>query len=342
MSDMPLISVCVCTFRRPAGLSRLLEHLRRIDLPPGCAVELLVVDNDSASSARETFQHATRQWPWPARYLTESRSGVGFARTRCVQEARGAWIAYIDDDEWPEPGWLVELWQTRCATQADGVFGPVLASFEAEPPQWLQRSGFYARQRYPTGYELHWSNCATGNVLFRRQLFFDVGGFDPAFSQSGSEDTDFFWRCLERGANFVWCDEAVTHEGVPLERMTWAYVSRRAYIAGQNYARLHAHRRGWPAHLHFFLRGFAIVLLFGPLAWGARLLNPPATFRYEGKLQGGLGKMSAAWAPVSHEYGAGSSQPPDSRGSNNVWHQREPDAQSRREGRPGRTRREDE
>ncbi|MBL8279696.1 MAG: glycosyltransferase family 2 protein [Pelomonas sp.] len=314
MPDHPLISICVCTFRRPEGLARLLAHLRDIERPSGCDLELLVVDNDAGASGREPFEVGTRDWAWPARYIVEPRSGVGFARTRCIEEARGEWIAYIDDDEWPEAGWLAALWEARLASAADGVFGPVLASFEASLPDWLAHSGFYERQRHPTGQKMHWSNCASGNVLFRRQLFFDVGGFDPAFSQSGSEDTDFFWRCLERGANFVWCDEAVAHEGVPAQRLTRAYVSRRAYIAGQNYTRLHAHRRGWPAYVHFFLRGLVIVALYGPLAWGARLLQHPATFRYEGKLQGGLGKMLAAWAPVSREYGAGSSQPPDSRG----------------------------
>jgi len=314
MPDLPLISVCVCTFRRAEGLTRLLTHLRALALPPTCTVELLVVDNDPAGSGREAFEAATQDWPWPARYVVEARPGVGFARTRCVEEAKGSWIAYIDDDEWPEPGWLAGLWQTQAACKADGVFGPVLASFEAPPPEWLVQSGFYKRQRHPTGDPMHWSWCASGNVLFRRELFFDAGGFDPVFAQSGSEDSDFFWRCLERGARFVWCDEAVAHEGVPAHRMERAYVRRRAYIAGQNYARLHAHRQGWPAYVHFFFRGLVIVVLFGPLVWGARLLHGAATFRYDGKLQGGLGKMRAAWAPVSHEYGAGSSQSPGSRG----------------------------
>lgn len=314
MTEPPLISICVCTFKRPDGLVRLLERLRAIAVPEGCAVELLVVDNDGAGSGRATFEAESRNWPWPVRYVVEARPGVGYARSRCVEEARGSWIAYIDDDEWPEPTWLNELWRCLVATQADGAFGPVLASFETVPPQWLTRTGFYERPRHPTGSLLHWSECATGNVLFRRQLFFDVGGFDSAFAQSGSEDSDFFWRCLHRGAKFVWADDAVAHEGVPAHRMTRAYLRERKYRAGQNYARLHAHWQGRHMYGYFFLRGLATVLLFAPLAWGARLLHGDATFRYEGKLQGGLGKMSAAWAPVSREYGAGSSQPPDSRG----------------------------
>lgn len=311
---MTTISICACTFRRPDGLLRLLSHLRGISVPAGCKLELLVVDNDPAGSGRQSFETGSRDWPWPARYVVEPRSGVGFARTRCVQEAQGPWIAYIDDDEWPEPDWLAALWRTQLATSADGVFGPVLASFDEPPPAWLVQTGFYDRPRHATGDKLPWSACATGNVLFKRQLFFDVGGFDPQFAQSGSEDSDFFWRCLRRGARFVWADDAIAHEGVPPHRMTRDYLRERSFRAGQNYARLHAHWQGRHMYGYFLLRGFATVLLVAPLALGARLLYGAANFRYEGKLQGGLGKMSAAWAPVSHEYGAGSSQPPDSRG----------------------------
>lgn len=310
----PLISVCVCTFRRPEGLQRLLATLRAIVIPDGVALELVTVDNDAGASAKAVFDRITADWPWPARYVVEAHPGVGHARARCVEEARGDWIAYIDDDEWAEPQWLQALWQTRTALEADGVFGPVLASYETTPPEWLLRSRVYERPRRATGTQLHWSQCASGNVLFRRQLSVDVGGFDPAFAQSGSEDCDFFWRCLDVGARFVWCDEAVAHEAVPPHRMTRAYLRRRAYLEGQNYVRLHAHRKGRTTYLLFALRGLVIVLLLAPLIYGARLLRVTDMFLYEGKLQGGLGKVLAACTPVSREYGASSSKPPGSQG----------------------------
>ncbi|WP_422012422.1 glycosyltransferase family 2 protein [Roseateles sp.] len=308
----PLISICVCTYRRPAGLARLMAALRHIAVPAGVEVELLVVDNDDAGSARQTFEACAGDWPWPARYGVEPRSGVGHARSRCAQDARGDWIAFIDDDEWPEPVWLTALWTTQQKLGADGVFGPVLARFDEPPPDWLVQSRLYDRPRFATGATLGWPQCATGNVLFRRQLFFDAGGFDPAFAQSGSEDSDFFWRCLDRGARFVWCDEAIVLEGVPPHRMTVAYLNQRAYVAGLNYARLHANRHGTFAFLTLALRGLAVVVAFAPLTWVSGWLKHPAKLRYEGKLQGGLGKIQAAWAPVSDEYGAGSSTPGDS------------------------------
>lgn len=307
----PVVTICVCTFRRPQGLARLLNSLKVVDLPIGLTVELLVVDNDAQGSAREVFETEVRGWKWPARYVVESRSGVGHARSRCVQEAQGSWIAFIDDDEWAEPQWLAELWRVQQQSQADGVFGPVLVSFEVSPPDWLVASGAHHRRRLPTGTRLGWQDCASGNALFRRQLFFDVGGFDPAFAQSGSEDSDFFWRCLSAGAVFVWCDEAVAHEGLPPQRMTREYLNKRAFVAGQNYARLHGHREGWQAYVRFAVRGFFIVAVFAPLVVGGRLLRKPETIRYEGKLQGGLGKMTASWTPSSHEYGAAGPLPPN-------------------------------
>jgi len=310
---MTTVSICVCTYKRPQGLTRLLDSLKALVLPPELRVELLVVDNDAQGSGREAFEVSVQGWSMPARYVIESRSGVGYARSRCVDEAEGEWIAFIDDDEWAEPQWLAALWRQREERDADGVFGPVLAVFEQEPPDWLAASGAYLRARHPSGMRLDWPNCASGNVLFRRQLFFDVGGFDPAFAESGSEDSDFFWRCLSVGAVFIWCDDAVAHEGVPPQRMTREYLNKRAFIAGQNYVRLHGHREGWRAYARFAVRGVFIVMVFTPLAWGAKLLSSPATIRYEGKLKGGLGKITAGWAPVSREYGAGQAKSPESR-----------------------------
>lgn len=301
---MTTVTICVCTHRRPHGLKRLLDSLKSLVLPPELAVDLLVVDNDASGSGREVFEANVQGWGMPARYVVESRSGVGHARSRCVHEAEGQWIAFIDDDEWADPQWLAALWRLRQQRDADGVFGPVLVRFEQEPPAWLVASGAYRRPHHPSGTRLEWRDCASGNVLFRRQLFFDVGGFDPAFAQSGSEDSDFFWRCIGVGAMFLWCDEAVAYEGVPPQRMTREYLNRRAFINGQNYARLHAHREGRRAYWRLAVRGAVIVLVFTPLIWGGKLLRSPATIRYEGKLMGGLGKITAGWAPVSREYGA--------------------------------------
>ena len=315
-SASPRISICICTHKRPEGLARLLASLRELQRPEGVALEVLVVDNDAAGSGRAVFNTATAGWPgMPVRYVVEPQPGVGHARSRCATEAQGDWIAFIDDDEWAEPQWLAKLWQQQQRSGVDGVFGPVLSRFEAEPPAWLVASHLFDRPRHPSGMTLTWADCASGNVLFRRRLYADVGGFDPAFAVSGAEDSDFFRRCIKLGARFVWCDEAVALEGIPPTRMTRRWLRRRAYIGGHNFVRLRVGETGWTSYVEMALRGAVAILLFGGLSALARLRGDGGSIRHEAKLMAGLGKVAAAFSPAVREYGTAPPSPPTSSGN---------------------------
>lgn len=304
---MQLISICICTFRRPAGLSRALASLVTMQRPASCRIEVLVVDNDAAGSAMACVDAARADFPFELSYFCESRSGVGFARNRCLQEAAGEWIAFIDDDEWAEPQWLNDLWQCLQAGGCDGVFGPVLASFETAPPAWLLDSGMYERRRFPTGTKLDWRDCASGNVLFRKSLVAEVGSFSAAFAASGGEDSEYFWRCQEAGAVFVWCDTAIAQENIPPARMTRQWIHRRAFLAGHNYARLIAYRRSRWMLGAMALRGLIAMIVFGWRVLVARMLRDPSALAYEAKVANGWGKLTAAISPAQTEYGSAGS-----------------------------------
>ncbi|WP_197418094.1 glycosyltransferase [Paucibacter sp. KCTC 42545] len=303
---MFLISICVCTFKRPAGLAKCLASLASMQLPGGCELEVVVVDNDSAASARPFVESLQTSYPLALRYFCEQQSGVGFARNRCLAESAGAWIAFIDDDEWADPQWLKELWSHLQASGVDGVFGPVLANFEVDPPAWLRQSGVYERHRDPSGKRLSWKNCASGNVIFRKKLVDGVGGFCADFAASGAEDAEFFWRCLQAGAVFEWCDSAIAQENIPPARMTRHYVLRRAYLGGHNYARLQAHQMGPSVYLNLFIRGSIVIVAFGFLALLARIAGNPRALFFETKVAGGWGKLKAAFSMPEREYGPGS------------------------------------
>lgn len=297
------ISICVCTFRRPEGLERCLASIAALTGLEGHRIEVVVVDNDATGSARDSFERCRQVMPWACRYVVEPRSGVGHARTRCLQESSGEWVAFLDDDEWAEPQWLKALLREAKRSSADGVFGPALASFGSGRPRWLLGSPYLERDRKPTGERLRWTDCASNNVLFKRHLFVVGGGFDPAFAASGAEDSDFFWRCLDRGAVFVWCDEAVVYEEIPVERMTRKYLRFRAFVGGQNYVRLHARRKGWVSYVRFAPAGFVGLVVFACAAVFARLFRMRSALRWDSMAAGALGKLFAAVAPPSTAYG---------------------------------------
>ena len=53
MEVAPDVSICIATYRRPAGLARLLASLAAMKRPSGCSVETIVVDNDARGSAAD-------------------------------------------------------------------------------------------------------------------------------------------------------------------------------------------------------------------------------------------------------------------------------------------------
>lgn len=299
------VSICICTYQRAGGLANCLASLQRLEIPPALKLEVLVVDNDPAASACELVMAATPTFALPLRYVNEPRSGVSHARNRCLVEARGGWVAFVDDDEFVEPAWLQHLWLLAAAGAVDGVFGPVLAKFEQLPPAWLLTSGAHQRPRSPTGTTMRWGDCRAGNVLFKRQLFLAHGGFDARFAASGGEDTDFFWRCQALGARLVWCDEAVVYETVPPARMTRAWLLKRAYNGGRTFARVRASRGGWRSQVVDSSWGLLNLLMYALPALLARLGGLPRALAFERKVAGGLGKLAAPFTAATGDYGSG-------------------------------------
>jgi glycosyltransferase involved in cell wall biosynthesis len=233
------VTVCVCTYRRPALLARLLDSLQALDCDGSFTWSVVVVDNDVAESARAVTEQPRRL---ECRYFVEPEKNIARARNRTLSNSRGDYVAFLDDDEFPVPAWLSLLLATCASTGADGVLAPVEPHFESAPPPWLVKSGVFHRPRHATGTPIGLSDARTGNVLMKRALVAsDAEPFDTRFG-NGGEDVDFFRRQMAAGKRFTWCDEAIAYESVPPSRATAGYFLRRALLRGQNSIRQRAGR----------------------------------------------------------------------------------------------------
>ncbi len=200
----------------------------------GFSYSVVVVDNDSEQSARGLVEGWGAESASGIVYAVEPEQSISRARNTAVANASGEYVAFIDDDEFPEPSWLLHLYETCQRFAVDGVLGPVLPYYEGAPPEWLTKSGLCLRRSFQTGETLTDSTyMRTGNVLFRRRIVADLEApFDPRLGRTGGEDADFFDRMVEAGRTFVWCNEAHVYEEVPVERQTVNYHIRRAFIRG--------------------------------------------------------------------------------------------------------------
>ncbi len=235
--DGTSVDICICTFRRPELLSATLASIASCDLPKGVVVRVIVVDNDSVGSARYVVHEFGGAVSWPVLYEIESRQNIAHARNACVRLAVARLVAFLDDDEIVDRGWLTALLNCMAEFGADAVFGPVLPVYPEGTPAWVRSSGIVDRRRYPTGTGVR--TGATGNVLVKREvLIASPGPFNPAFGLTGGEDADLFSRAAKKGYRLVWCDEAVVLENISLERATFRFVVLRAYRSGQSWARI--------------------------------------------------------------------------------------------------------
>jgi glycosyltransferase involved in cell wall biosynthesis len=203
-----LVSICVSTYKRPAGLSRLLEGLdrlsfRTLETP---RIEVVVVDNEAAGAAAAVCARLEAGFRWTLRCADEPRRGITYARNRGLELAhpKGDFIAFIDDDEVPDTRWLEELLLARDRHEADIVSGPVAPRFESPPPDWVTRGGFFEARQAPEGQPL--GVAFTNNVLLRSAVPREMDrAFDHRFALTGGEET------------------------IPASRTTAAWLLRRGY-----------------------------------------------------------------------------------------------------------------
>ncbi len=226
------ICVCVCTYKRPEYLKRLLEELAVQETGGLFTVSAVITDNDVSRSAETIVREFAAASPLPVRYCVETRQNVPLARNRALENASGDYIAFLDDDEFPAPRWLLTLLETCNKRGVAGVLGPVKPYFDEKTPTWVVKGRFYDRPVFPTGLPLQWNKGRTGNVLFKKEILpQDELPFRSQF-QGGGADQDFFRRMIENGHTFIWCDDAVAYEYVPPVRWKRSFMLRKALLRG--------------------------------------------------------------------------------------------------------------
>lgn len=222
------VTVAVCTYQRPAELTRALVSLVG-QQPP--AAELLVVDNSPDQSA---LAMVARDFPG-VRAISEPVPGLDFARNRALATASHDIVLFLDDDAVAGPGWVAAsarpLLENAMVGASTGRVEPL--SLESEGQKMFEANGGFSRGdrriRLPAdgGGLLHgrkapliaWAvSVGSGcSLAVRRDLVLQIGGFDPALDLGaalpGGGDHDIMWRLLQSGYEVVYEPTAVAwHE----------------------------------------------------------------------------------------------------------------------------------
>jgi GT2 family glycosyltransferase len=227
------IIVAIPTYKRPLSLKRLLDALARLRTKHDVAV--LVADNDDEKREGWTLcQRLAPSYRWPLTAVRAPERGIAQVRNVLVEQALRDkscdFVAMIDDDEWPDAGWLDEFLAVQRRTRADVLQGSIL--FEQDELQ--SDPAPMPDIRHPTGPVRMLQGA--GNILIARATLEEMPGpwFDPAFALSGGEDFEFFTRLAKTGKRFAWADGARAYGEVPAARRDLGWVLTRAYSTGNS------------------------------------------------------------------------------------------------------------
>ena len=219
----PSISVVVPTVGRPRYLERCLAALAATDFARD-AFEVIVVD-DSGGAEVERVAAASEIGP---RLVRPDRTGPSGARNAGAFAARGANVAFTDDDCEPAPGWLGALQRALDANPGAAVGGVTLNGATANTPaaatQAVVDAVHDAFNDGPGGPRFF----ASSNIAFPAAEYRAAGGFDERFRYA--EDREMCERWLRTGHRFAHAPDAVV---IHMRTMTVGEFWRQHYGYGR-------------------------------------------------------------------------------------------------------------
>ena len=219
----PLVSVVIPTYNRPDLLR---EALASVFAQSVTNYEVIVVNDGSTDDTVERLKPFADR----IRLITQGNTGIGAARNRGIDEARGKYIAPLDHDDWWLPGKLaaqVALLEGRpeligCSVPYATSENPSRSVFD---PMVVAGADRVVRRPY-----LHLAAgrvfCGTSALLFNRR---ESEGIRYGTVRGAIEDVPFYVRLLARGPFGIAGDEVLA-----VWRTHGANFSKRAsyYYAG--------------------------------------------------------------------------------------------------------------
>jgi len=134
-----MISVIICTYNRADLLADVLQTVCEQSLERS-EYEIIIIDNNSTDETPTIGQSFVALYP-NVRCFVEMKQGLSHARNRGWQEARGEYVAYIDDDCKVPPKWLACADTIISEHAPDILGGPYFAFYNRPKPVWY--SAYY-------------------------------------------------------------------------------------------------------------------------------------------------------------------------------------------------------
>lgn len=205
-AEKPKLSVILVLWNQAELTFSCLDTLaREFDVP----LEIIIVDNASSDHTESLLERLT------GAQIIRNEINIGFLRAvnQGVAAAHGEYILLLNNDAMLRPTSLAAAVETMQSEPNIGAVGgrivlPDGRLQEAGSIIWQDGSCLgYARNEHAESSEAMFRRdvdyCSGAFLLFRRDTFQRLGGFDEAFAPAYYEETDFCLRLWENGLRVV-------------------------------------------------------------------------------------------------------------------------------------------
>jgi GT2 family glycosyltransferase len=213
-SRVPDVSIVILTWN---GRHHLDACLSAVAAQQGVDAETILVDNASSDG---TVEYVRARYPWVRVLALDGNYGFTGGNNAGARAARGRYLAFLNNDTVPDPGWLRAL--VAGLDERGGVALATSRIVYLHDPRIVDSAGD-GLTRWGGAFKRHhggdaaevaesrdvFGACGAAFVVPKR-VFDELGGFDEDFSLS-HEDVDLSYRARLRGYRCRYVADSIVH-----------------------------------------------------------------------------------------------------------------------------------
>jgi glycosyltransferase involved in cell wall biosynthesis len=262
--NMPILSIIICTYNRSELLGNCLESLVN-QTADHALFEIVIINNNSTDNTVTIVNQFSENNN--IRLLQEKKQGLGHARNRGWQEARGSYVAYIDDDARAHKDWISEMYQfTLRHPEIQAFGGPYFPFSIVEIPDWMPLGfgrNYLGDEERPINEKREW--ISGSNMIFTKSLLEKMGGFRTDIGMRGSkisygEETFLFRKIINTDEQIFYVPTMQVDHLIAEYKMQVGWLLRSSYSMGRCNSRKFLMSQPIRIHLRNLLRSVFVAV----------------------------------------------------------------------------------
>jgi GT2 family glycosyltransferase len=215
MPDSPTVSLVVLNWNGKRYLASCLQSLAELDYPAE-RLELILCDNGSRDGSVEFVK---QQFPRVRVVELDRNHGFAQGNNLAAKQATGEWVGFLNNDMKVDRAWLASMLAVRDEKPDVACIASKIVNWDGSLIDFVggginfMGQGFqldYAKRSSPDDKFRRLLFACGGAMLIKRELFLEVGGFDPDYF-AYFEDVDLGWRLNIFGYDVWYTPHAIVY-----------------------------------------------------------------------------------------------------------------------------------